>query len=40
MQGSGFLRRVTVLFTSGLLVILPLAGTVYLLRYVQAISKT
>lgn len=34
MQGSGFLRRVTVLFTSGLLVILPLAGTVYLLRYV------
>ena len=34
MQGSGVFRRLTLMFTSGLLVILPLAGTVYLLRYV------
>ena len=34
MQASGIFRRLTLMFTSGLLVILPLAGTVYLLRYV------
>lgn len=34
MQNSGLFRRLTVMFTGGLLVILPLAGTIYLLRYV------